>query len=425
MKKIKFMMLAGLLVLLTLSICSCDNSDVPQKGKKVATALKIEIPDQSDLKSVSTKGESFYLTISAPAEWEISISPASAKEWLSVDQLKGEEGVEHLDLEVKIQENTSAERTAKLILTSEGEQVSYIITQHASSNGGNNGNNGGDNGENGGNNNNGGDNNGGNGSGNDGNGDLNGEHINGDLTLLELPKLAGGVNNYFVTLKTSDGIVNYSLEYDVDKRHSRWVAFQFNKETARTTARKRTDAWGWDNKYIPASFSTDNWFRGTGYSRGHLVASSDRYYSREANMQTFNYFNMTPQNQGHNGGIWGKMEKRLQSWGRDASFRDVIYIVKGGTIRDDQILERKIRRKMVIPKYFWMAFVVKKGKTYHGLAFWTEHRGYDKSVSIRSLMISIDELERKTGLDLFHNFPNELEDKFEAETVNDFRWKGL
>ena len=46
------------------------------------------------------------------------------------------------------------------------------------------------------------------------------EIINGDTTLLELPRLAGGNSNYFVTHRAS-GKVNYSLEYDVTKLHSR------------------------------------------------------------------------------------------------------------------------------------------------------------------------------------------------------------
>ena len=60
------------------------------------------------------------------------------------------------------------------------------------------------------------------------------EIINGDTTLLELPRLAGGNNNYFVTHRAS-GKVNYSLEYDVTKLHSRWVAFSFDAATAETT----------------------------------------------------------------------------------------------------------------------------------------------------------------------------------------------
>ena len=79
------------------------------------------------------------------------------------------------------------------------------------------------------------------------------EIINGDTTLLELPRLAGGNNNYFVTHRAS-GKVNYSLEYDITKFHSRWVAFSFDAATAEDNVR-RSDAWSWDPK-IPAAYDT-------------------------------------------------------------------------------------------------------------------------------------------------------------------------
>ncbi len=255
--------------------------------------------------------------------------------------------------------------------------------------------------------------------------ELNGEHLVGDdLGLLELPELAGGKENYFATLKTSDGKVNYSLEFDVDKRHSRWVAFQFNNQNSAENVR-RTNDWRWESKYIPRSFSTETYYKGSGYSRGHLVASHDRLQTREANQQTFNYFNMSPQIQIHNGGIWLKQEKIVQRWGRSRSFRDVLYVAKGGTIKDGQIKSHKLRGKMVIPEYYFMAIVVKKGSEYHGIAFWTEHRKYDKYTSLRSTSLSIDELEKKTGINFFCNFPDKIENKFEAETASSFNWPGL
>ena len=49
------------------------------------------------------------------------------------------------------------------------------------------------------------------------------EIINGDTTLLEMPRLAGGNANYYVTHRAS-GRVTYSLEYDVTRLHARWSA---------------------------------------------------------------------------------------------------------------------------------------------------------------------------------------------------------
>jgi DNA/RNA non-specific endonuclease len=238
-----------------------------------------------------------------------------------------------------------------------------------------------------------------------------GEVIDGDTTLLELPRLAGGSNNYFITHRAS-GKVNYSLEYDVTKLHSRWVAFSFDATTAQDNVR-RSDAWSWDPK-IPAMYDTSNFFRRCDYSRGHLVASEDRTFSQTANEQTFYYTNMSPQLREHNSGIWHRMENRVQEWARDRSFCDKLYVAKGGTIRDDQIEDKRIKGKMVIPRYYWMALLMKKGKRYEGIAFLSEHRNYGKGERIDELTLSIRELEQFTGLDFFYHLPDNIEQAVET-----------
>lgn len=243
--------------------------------------------------------------------------------------------------------------------------------------------------------------------------DIADEIIDGDTTLLELPRLAGSNKNYFITHRTA-GRVNYSLEYDVTKLHARWVAFSFNETTAQDRV-SRTDAWSWDPK-LPATYDTSGFFRRSGYSRGHLVASEDRTFTEEANEQTFYYSNMSPQLQSHNAGIWHRLEHRVQSWGRDRDFCDVLYVVKGGTIREDQILPERLRGKMVIPRYYWMALLMKRGKEYHALAFLTEHKAYPKGTKIDELTLSVRELEEFTGLDFFHHLPDATEQAVETES---------
>lgn len=237
------------------------------------------------------------------------------------------------------------------------------------------------------------------------------EFIDGDPSLTEVPRLAGGSNNYFITHR-SDGDVTYSLEYDIAKHHSRFVCFTFNSKNSRKAV-KRTDLWAWDPK-IPATYSTETWFYRSGFDRGHLVASEDRVYSKEANEQTFYYSNMSPQYHDFNAGVWQQLEERVQSWGRDNNFRDTIYVAKGGTITDDGILTTKLKGKMPIPRYYWMALVVKKGNEYKGIAFRADHTKPARVARLSSMAMSIDELEASTGLDLFPNLPDQIENKVES-----------
>lgn len=237
-----------------------------------------------------------------------------------------------------------------------------------------------------------------------------------DLSLMELPEPSNKPQNYLIT-HYADGRVNYTLEYDTERRHARWVAFSFDKQSAQANVR-RSNAWAWD-PLIPVKYSTENWFARSGYTRGHLVASDDRIASYEANEQTFYYSNISPQLEEHNSGVWLHIEKKVRSWGRSNRFRDVLYVAKGGTIRDDQIESHRIRGKMVVPRFYWMALLLKKGGEYHSIAFWTEHRAYGREESnLRRLAISVDELERRTGLNLFYNLPESTAKRVESQSPN-------
>ena len=78
-----------------------------------------------------------------------------------------------------------------------------------------------------------------------------------------------------------------------------------------------------------------------------------------------------------------------------------------------------------MPKYFYMALLHynKATDTYHAIAFWTLHSNVaDKNKNFGDFAISIDELERRTGIDFFCNLPDDLEKTVEAEKDLDF-WK--
>ena len=383
--------------------CTTQRKEQPIRR---TSPLQLRLPSSSSkVKAAMNAGDNFFVRLQSESTWTLHLSPETAKEWITLERTRGEAVARPLDIAVQLSKNLGPAREAKLIVRSGSLADTIVITQQGtaplpppSPNP----------------------------NPNPPTPDPSGEHILGDVTLLEAPALAGGSNNYYITHKANN-VVNYSLEYDVDKRHPRFVCFSFDDITSETAV-KRTDAWKWD-PMIPQQYSTESMFRNSGYDRGHLVASHDRVYSREANMQTFYYSNMSPQLPNFNQKYWSKLEQQVQSWGRNKNFRDVLYVAKGGTIRDDQVENTKVQGRIVVPKYYWMAMVVKKGDTYHGLAFWLEHKEWDMKTPMMTVALSIDELEKKLGIDLFHNFPDDIEKKFEAEDPSDpsmrAHWPGI
>ena len=116
---------------------------------------------------------------------------------------------------------------------------------------------------------------------------------------------------------------------------------------------------------------------------------------------------------------------KVRSWNNDA-FRDTLYVVKGGTIdNENQILEyarKGTALQLLVPKYFYMAILCKNKNTvnsgYKAIGFWMEHRSfYDDEKNVAPYIVSIDQLEGLTGIDFFCNLPDHIENEVEKAVV--------
>ena len=266
---------------------------------------------------------------------------------------------------------------------------------------------------------------------------------------LEMPRLddqTGDIYSHYVTYR-GEQVLNYTLDWHKEKKHSRWVAFVFTNTTSGTSwNRNNWKGTEWNGKVwegdpfqpdpdIPAGERNElSDFSRSGYQRGHLCASADRLFSMDANGQTFYLSNMSPQMGSFNSPNWSDLETQVRNWGRNNNFRDTLFVVKGGTIRDDQIIEYiggkdpSSPTKVAVPKYYFMALLCKKydggQNTYKAIGFWVEHKRYGTTPSLRTWAVSIDELEENTGIDFFCNLPDRIEIPVE-QTYNIESWSGL
>ena len=75
-----------------------------------------------------------------------------------------------------------------------------------------------------------------------------------------------------------------------------------------------------------------------------------------------------------------------------------------------------------IPKYYFSTILSYKNGQYKAIGFYIEHKS-DKSKNIKACAKSIDELESITGLDFYHNLPDEIETAVEANyKESDWSW---
>lgn len=257
---------------------------------------------------------------------------------------------------------------------------------------------------------------------------------------LEVPKLSDkGIFVQHSTAYKGDSVMTYCLEYDASAMHTRWIAFRFDALTSASNVGRSDEPFvddpdlpsacrigsnGFGNQYYDLDGKYQTLSSGQ-FDRGHLCASADRYMSREANEQTFYMSNMSPQMSKFNSPYWSSYENWVQKKGRTSSFADTLYVVKGGTIAQGQTLGFVVRNnnaKVTIPAYYFMALLKCKNGTYEAMAFWMEHKIYGKytetsapNSELAAHAITIDDLEEKTGIDFFHNLPDDIEKSVEAK----------
>lgn len=203
-------------------------------------------------------------------------------------------------------------------------------------------------------------------------------------------------------------IRNYTALFDTENRVPYWVAFPLHPIYMKSG--NRTDDWAYDPK-IPEEFQPNlsSGWKTSGLDRGHLMASADRSATRALNSTTFYYSNMSPQNSTFNQGNWEVLESKVRTWSHDTEKYDTLYVVTGVVLpKVPAQFEYALDvdgNQSVIPEYFYKALLRKDKKTnkFSSIAFYMEND--NTKVHYRDRIISVSELEEKTGFTFFPTLP--------------------
>ena len=246
-----------------------------------------------------------------------------------------------------------------------------------------------------------------------------------EVARLEFPRLKGG-KSIVIVHNTDDAYgLNFCTEWDYEKMSQRWSCYQMYKGYTGNAGRYEgnpqypfdEDLQAIEAKTGLTMYWDQDYFRSSGYDHGHICPSADRQYSTAANKQTFYLTNMQPQYPQFNQKLWAKMEDRMRKWIANSPATDTMYVCKGGTIDDEANIIERVKDKLIVPKYFYMAILYKNAEGYKAIAFWAENINVDHSGDdLRDYVMSIDRLEEMTGIDFFCNLPDDIENKVEANT---------
>lgn len=226
------------------------------------------------------------------------------------------------------------------------------------------------------------------------------------MAYMGVPKTQNNWQNLTHTLRNDAYMVGYSERLG----NPLWVTYQVTQQHKRIGKRPKFEA-DW------RSLRHVTWadYRGSGYDRGHMAPNYliGSRYGREAQKQTFLMTNITPQKHRFNSKIW----QRLEEVSADVfskhfkSFWVVtgpIFATKPKSLKGTSI---------AIPKAFYKIFLrpAENGKPPIALAFIMPQTAKPKD-SLLKYVVSIDEVEKQTGIDFFWQLDDTVENTLEAHS---------
>lgn len=217
--------------------------------------------------------------------------------------------------------------------------------------------------------------------------------------------------------ETHDAVFFYSgfaLKYNEQYEQAEWVAYLLTDYEVRGTV-DRSDRFRADDN-IPTGSASLSDYKDTGYDRGHLAPAADMKWSEMAMDESFLMSNMSPQDPGFNRGIWKELEKLIRDW---AVENEEVYVVTGPVLTDDPYTAIG-ENEVAVPKRFYKVILDNKEPELKAIGFILANEKSD--LSLMAVTVSVDVVERETGIDFFYLLPAETEDRLES-TVSVAQWE--
>jgi endonuclease G len=195
----------------------------------------------------------------------------------------------------------------------------------------------------------------------------------------------------------------YTLSYAERYEQAEWVAYWLKPNQG--NANLKRPYFIADPKVSTHSADYKN-YKNSGYDKGHLCAAADMKFSKGAFDETFYTSNISPQKHDFNDGIWNRLEEKSRYW---ASKHNGLYVVTGGILSGN--LKTIGKEKVAVPDYFYKILLRGKPGNYKVIAFLVPHR--DSKQPLYAFVVSVDALEKRTGIDFFPKLDDATENALE------------
>ena len=201
----------------------------------------------------------------------------------------------------------------------------------------------------------------------------------------------------------------YLLSFNSETLCPNWSAWELTAAETEGNERRYTDFQ--PDPQLPISQQVTTYdYKGSGYDRGHMCPSADMKWSPAAQRDCFYMSNICPQDRSLNSGAWSKLENACRRW---AKSEGKIYIVCG-PVFDKQRKHLTIGRdlRVRVPNGFFKVVLSTRKGHEKAIGFYYSNR--DNHQTMNAAAMSVDQVERLTGMDFFPQLNDVLEKRLEA-----------
>jgi endonuclease G, mitochondrial len=203
---------------------------------------------------------------------------------------------------------------------------------------------------------------------------------------------------------------SFSLSYNSSYVLSSWITYKVIK-TQINKYEKVKDKYKADPMIYTRSADKKDYKTG-GYIMAQMANYLDLQYIPEGEEESFYMSNIAPMKQAFYNYIWIKTEELIRLWNAGTTG---LYVVCGPILTDTPF-KTFGENKISIPKRFYKVVYDPKNQKAIGFIF-----NGSTSGKLKSYSMSVDNVEKETGIDFFQSLDNELENKIESEfNVNDW-----
>ena len=205
----------------------------------------------------------------------------------------------------------------------------------------------------------------------------------------------------------------YVASYNPDLKIPNWVAWHLTAAHADGDVRRFNGYL--EDEDVPTPRATQEDYKGSGWSHGHMCPAGDNKWDEQAMQETFLLTNMCPQDRSLNSGLWNRIEMDCRKWAK--KYGDV-YIVCGPVLLNREH-ETIGPNKVVVPEAFFKVILCLQG-TPKAIGYIVRNNEGKKKRD--QFINTVDEVERITGFDFFPALPDDIESEVEAHaSIDDWR----